>query len=90
MAHGTPRLIHIPLNFEDVSWQKDVELWETGTDINKTRWNININGRAGITYNSKKFFVNVYGQVHRFSYKRNDTKVKLYEWYINTQFGVRF
>ncbi len=80
----------IPLNFEDVSWQKDVELWETGTDINKTRWNININGRAGITYNSKKFFVNVYGQVHRFSYKRNDTKVKLYEWYINTQFGVRF
>ena len=80
----------MPIDEKDLSWQNDVELWETGEEIKKTRWKLNINGRAGITYNTKNFFVNVYGQVHRFTYNHDNTNVKMYDWYVNTQFGIRF
>jgi hypothetical protein len=65
-------------------------MWETGERINKTRWKVNINGRAGITYNGKNWFANVYGQLHRFSYNHDNTSVKMWDWYVNTQFGIRF
>lgn len=80
----------LPFDEQDLSWQNDVEMWETGERINKTRWKVNINGRAGITYNGKNWFANVYGQLHRFSYNHDNTSVKMWDWYVNTQFGIRF
>ncbi|MBR4920639.1 MAG: DUF4421 family protein [Prevotella sp.] len=75
---------------EDLSWQKDVEIWESGSEIKNTRWRVNINARAGITYYGKNWFASINGQLHRFSYKHNETGVKLYDWYIRGAFGMRF
>lgn len=81
----------LPINEEeDLSWQKDVENWETGTETKNTRWQVNINCRAGITYYGKSWFASVNGQLHRFSYHHNSTEVKLYDWYVQGSLGFRF
>lgn len=75
---------------EDLSWQKDVDLWETGTEIKHTRWKLNINARAGITYYGKDWFASVNGQLHRFSYRHDNMSVKIWDWYVRGSVGIRF
>ena len=75
---------------EDLSWQKDVEVWETGSEIKHTRWKLNINVNAGITYFGKNWFAGVYGQLHRFSYNHDNMNVKIYDWYVRGSIGWRF
>lgn len=81
----------VPFDAEtDLSWQKDVDIWETGSETKNTHWRVNINARAGITYYGKNWFASINGQLHRFSYKHNETGVKLYDWYIRGALGMRF
>jgi hypothetical protein len=75
---------------EDLSWQKDVEVWETGSEIKHTRWKLNINTQAGITYFGKDWFAGVYGQLHRFSYNHDNMNVKIWDWYVRGSVGLRF
>jgi hypothetical protein len=74
----------------DLSWQKDVENWETESDIKHTRWKLNINTHAGITYFGKDWFAGIYGQLHRFSYNHDNMSVKIYDWYVRGSLGMRF
>jgi len=74
----------------DLSWQKDVEIWETESDIKHTRWKLNVNVNAGITYFGKNWFAGVYGQLHRFSYNHDNMSVKIYDWYVRGSLGMRF
>lgn len=75
---------------EDLSWQKDVDNWETGADRKYTRWKVNINAHAGITYFGKDWFASVYGQLHRFSYNHDNMNVKIWDWYVRGSVGIRF
>ena len=80
----------LPVDENDKSWQKDVDIWETGTETKNTRLKLNINGRAGVTYFGKDWFASIYGQIHRFSYDHEETGVRLYDWYVNGSIGIRF
>ena len=75
---------------EDLSWQKDVDNWEIGSETKHTRWKVNINAHAGITYFGKDWFAGVYGQLHRFSYKHDNMNVKIWDWYVRGSVGLRF
>jgi hypothetical protein len=75
---------------EDLSWQKDVDNWEIGADTKNTRWKVNINAHAGITYFGKDWFASVYGQLHRFSYNHDNMNVKIWDWYVRGSVGIRF
>lgn len=75
---------------EDLSWQKDVDNWEIGSETKHTRWKVNINAHAGITYFGKDWFAGVYGQLHRFSYKHDNMSVKIWDWYVRGSVGMRF
>ena len=75
---------------EDLSWQKDVDLWEIGSETKHTRWKVNINAHAGITYFGKDWFASVYGQLHRFSYNHDNMSVKIWDWYVRGSVGIRF
>ena len=75
---------------EDLSWQKDVDNWEIGTETKHTRWNLNVNVHAGITYFGKDWFASIYGQMHRFSYNHDNMNVKIYDWYLLGSIGLRF
>ena len=75
---------------EDLSWQKDVENWEIGTETKNTRWKVNVNVHAGITYFGKDWFANIYGQLHRFSYNHENMDVKIWDWYVRGSVGIRF
>lgn len=75
---------------EDLSWQKDVDNWEIGSETKNTRWKVNINAHAGITYFGKDWFAGVYGQLHRFSYKHDNMSVKIWDWYVRGSVGLRF
>ncbi len=75
---------------EDLSWQKDVDNWEIGTETKHTRWKLNVNVHAGITYFGKDWFASIYGQMHRFSYNHDNMNVKIYDWYLRGSIGLRF
>ena len=75
---------------EDLSWQKDVDNWEIGAETKNTRWKVNINAHAGITYFGKDWFASVYGQLHRFSYNHDNMNVKIWDWYVRGSVGIRF
>lgn len=75
---------------EDLSWQKDVDNWEIGSETKNTRWKVNINAHAGITYFGKDWFAGVYGQLHRFTYKHDNMSVKIWDWYVRGSVGLRF
>ena len=74
----------------DLSWQDDIEVWETGRETKNTRWRVNINARAGITYFGKDWFASIHGQLHRFSYDHNETDISLYDWFVRGALGIRF
>lgn len=81
---------HVYDEEEDLSWQKDVDNWETGAERKYTRWKVNINAQAGITYFGKDWFAGIFGQLHRFSYNHDNMSVKIWDWYVRGSLGIRF
>jgi len=74
----------------DASWQDDVELWETSTESNVGRWQLNADARASVSYSWKRYFLNVFGQLNHFGYSYSTTDVNLTDWHVSGSFGVRF
>ena len=50
-----------------------------------------LNARMSLTYNWKRFFLNVHGQLNHFRYDQNeDGNGWITDWFVNTSLGVRF
>ena len=77
-----------PMDEED-KWLEDVEGWEIDSDVNHGRLQFNVDLRLGIAYNWSNYFVGLQGQVNRFSYKMDETKVVLIDGYARLSLGVR-
>ena len=75
---------------EDRAWLQDVETWEIESDVNYGRLQFNVDLRLGIAYNWSNYFIGLQGQVNRFSYKMDETKVVLIDGYARLSLGVRF
>ena len=75
---------------EDGAWLQDVETWEIESDVNYGRLQFNVDLRLGIAYNWSNYFIGLQGQVNRFSYKMDETKVVLIDGYARLSLGVRF
>ena len=75
---------------EDGAWLQDVEGWEIESDVNYGRLQFNVDLRLGIAYNWSNYFIGLQGQVNRFSYKMDETKVVLIDGYARVSLGVRF
>ena len=79
-------MLFMPGDTEPVRPAEESVSTETeSTGGNKDKW-----AEGVVTYNGKNWFANVYGQLHRFSYNHDNTSVKMWDWYVNTQFGIRF
>ena len=74
---------------EDGAWLQDVEGWEIESDVNYGRLQFNVDLRLGIAYNWSNYFIGLQGQINRFSYKMDETKVILIDGYARLSLGVR-
>ena len=76
--------------FDDEDENYDA-IYDEEESTNWSRVTLTFNARASVTYNWKRFFLNVYGQWNTRSYKYGDEgDGRISDWYVNTSFGLRF
>ena len=74
---------------DDLSWQDDIRLQETGTSVKHAKITVNIDARLSVTYNIDRYFLNVYGQLNNFKNSIDNSRLRLTDWYINASLGIR-
>ena len=81
---------HKPLavNGEEVIHTDD-DVWETGTEINHSMFQLNIDLRLGIAYNWRNFFIGYQMQLNNFNYHKEKSTVNLTDAYGRLSLGVR-
>ena len=67
----------------------DLDYWDGGAETAYSAFQLNLDLRVGIAYNWKNYFVGLQGQYNNFIYKKDKTKVNLYDAYARLSFGVR-
>ncbi len=75
---------------DDLSWQEDITLEHTGSDVQYGKISLNLDARVSLTYNFNRCFLNVYGQYNNYKYNFDDNRVRLSDWYVNASLGWRF
>jgi hypothetical protein len=81
---------HKPLavNGEEVIYT-NADVWETGTEINHSMFQLNIDLRLGIAYNWRNFFIGYQMQLNNFNYHKEKSTVNLTDAYGRLSLGVR-
>ena len=67
----------------------DLDYWDGGNETAYSAFQLNLDLRLGIAYNWKNYFVGIQAQYNNFIYKKDKTKVNLYDAYARMSFGVR-
>lgn len=67
----------------------DLDYWDGGNETAYSAFQLNLDLRLGIAYNWKNYFVGIQAQYNNFIYKKDMTKVNLYDAYARMSFGVR-
>lgn len=82
---------HKPLPIFDnmEEYPADAERWETGSEIEYSWMLFNFDLRLGIAYNWKDFFIGLQAQYNKFTYKKDQSKVNIYDVYARIALGVR-
>ena len=75
---------------DDQSWQEDITLEKTGSQVKYGKVSFNINARASVTYNFDRYFLNVYGQLNNYRNSIDESTLRLTDWYVNASLGMRF
>lgn len=73
----------------EYSEPKDLDMWDDGSESANSWFRFNVDLRVGLAYNWKNYFVGVQGQFNNLSYRKDDCKVSLFDWYARASFGVR-
>ena len=63
--------------------------WHAGSETTYNALRLNLDLRIGIAYNWGKYFIGIQGQYNNFNYKKDQSKVNLFDAYGRTSFGVR-
>ena len=69
--------------------EQDVYYWDGGSETTYSALRLNLDLRIGIAYNWKKYFIGIQGQYNNFTYKKDQSKVNIFDAYARTSFGVR-
>ena len=92
-----PEMMEDPMFWNDQisyeEWDKwyyeNVRIAPIGDQTFNSGVSIGFDGRASLTYNLGRYFINVYGQFNNIRYYHNDTRGFLNDWFINTSIGIR-
>lgn len=64
--------------------------WEGDSDTTYSALRLNLDLRLGIVYNWKRYFIGLQAQYNNFTYKKDQSKVNIYDAYARASLGVRF
>lgn len=81
-------MTHKPM-YGSEEWLKDIEGWKTEEDTEYGSMHFNVDLRVGIAYNWNNYFLGLQSQFNRFTYKKDNTKVTLFDWYAHLSVGIR-
>ena len=82
-ANGKPRK---PITMYN---EQEVYYWDGDSETTYSALRINLDLRLGIAYNWKNFFIGIQGQYNNFTYKKDQSKINMFDAYARTSFGVR-
>ena len=73
-------------------WKKgdnDLYYWDGGSETSYSALRLNLDLRLGIAYNWKNYFIGLQAQYNNFTYKKNQSKVNIFDAYARLSLGVR-
>ena len=68
----------------------DVYYWDDGSETSYSALQLNLDLRLGIAYNWSRYFIGIQAQYNNFIYKKNQSKVNIFDAYARISLGVRF
>ena len=68
----------------------DVYYWDDGSETSYSALQLNLDLRLGIAYNWSNYFIGIQAQYNNFIYKKNQSKVNIFDAYARISLGVRF
>ena len=66
-----------------------MECWESGSEIDYSAFHFNLDLRVGMAYNWKNYFIGLQAQYNNFIYKKDDSKVNIFDAYARIALGIR-
>ena len=79
----------LPENLSDPTWLMEIDSWKTGSESEFSMLRLNLDLRLGIAYNWSNYFVGLQAQFNNFNYKKDQSKVDLFDAFGRVSFGVR-
>ena len=67
----------------------DIYYWEDDSETSYSALHLNLDLRLGIAYNWSNYFIGLQGQYNNFIYKKEKTKVNIFDAYARLSLGVR-
>lgn len=81
----------MPYSEEEKNYVLDqFDFWETEPETTYSALRLNLDLRLGIAYNWSNYFVGLQAQYNNFLYKKDQSKVNIYDAYARLSLGVRF
>ncbi len=68
----------------------DVYYWDDGSETSYSALQLNLDLHLGIAYNWSNYFIGIQAQYNNFIYKKNQSKVNIFDAYARISLGVRF
>jgi len=72
-----------------VVYPDDAESWEVDSETEYSWLHVNLDLRLGIAYNWRSYFIGLQGQYNNFHYKKDISKVNIFDAYARLSLGVR-
>ena len=79
----------VPDDDDEDKWLETADIWKVGTEKEYSPLRFNLDLRLGVAYNWKRYFVGFQMQLNGFSYKKDMTKVNIFDAYARASLGVR-
>ena len=67
----------------------DIYYWDDDSETSYSALQLNLDLRLGIAYNWSNYFIGLQGQYNNFIYKKEKTKVNIFDAYARLSLGVR-
>ena len=67
----------------------DIYYWDDGSETSYSALQLNLDLRLGIAYNWSNYFIGIQAQYNNFIYKKNQSKVNIFDAYARISLGVR-
>jgi hypothetical protein len=67
----------------------DIYYWNENPETNYSALRLNVDVRVGIAYNWSNFFIGLQAQFNNFIYRKDESKVNVFDSYARLNFGIR-